>query len=436
MTRQTAIEKIYALPRFNRGETLEPVHELLHALHDPQKVLRFVHVAGTNGKGSISTMIAAILQATGQKVGLYTSPYINDFCERFRIGDVPVNATAFTRAAKRVFDALRKIPCTDRLSQFDVITAIAFVIFAEEGCDTVVLECGLGGRLDATNVIEPPQVAVIGNIGYDHTELLGSSISEITTEKCGIIKPGTGALVCAPQDYPEATRVAESYAVQMGVPSVTIEGGYTIEKCTLGALQFTYRGKMYTSSLAAAYQAKNAVTALEAVFALRHQGVDIPDAAIAHGLAHAFIPARLELASLFPHVLLDGAHNEDGIRALRDSIERLAPQFERLYCVIGMLEDKSPQDTLSAFFASPILQEKLDGIMTVTPNSPRACPAEKLSILLSGMTKAPVIPCPSPGEAAGRVISQMQGKDLLLCFGSLYMMGDLRRTIARRYTRR
>lgn len=436
MTRQSAIEKIYALPRFNRGETLEPVRALLHALHDPQDALRFVHVAGTNGKGSISTMVAAILQSAGQRVGLYTSPYINDFCERFRIQDIPVNATRFTRAAKQVFDALRKLPCADRLSQFDVVTAIGFVIFAEEGCDTVVLECGLGGRLDATNVIAPPAVAVIGNIGFDHTDLLGNNISAITTEKCGIIKAGTGALICAPQDYPEATRVVESYAVQMGVPCVAIRDGYSIEKCALGALQFTYKGKSYTSSLAAAYQAKNATAALETVFALRGQGISIPDAAIEHGLTHAFIPARLELASLFPHVLLDGAHNPDGIRALRDSVERLAPQCERLYCIIGMLEDKSPQDTLADFFASPILQEKLAGVLTVTPNSPRACPAERLATLLTNMTKAPVIPCPRAEEAAGRVISQMQGKDLLLCFGSLYMMGDLRGAIRKRYTRR
>lgn len=434
MTCQSAIEKIYTLPRFNRQNTLDPVVALLHALHDPQDTLRFIHVAGTNGKGSISTMVAAVLRAAGHRTGLYTSPYINDFRERFRINDDPVNATAFARAARKVFTALQKLPAENGLSQFDVVTAIAFLLFAEEGCDTVVLECGLGGRLDATNVIAPPQVAVIGNIGYDHTDLLGDTVSAITAEKCGIIKPGTGAVICAPQDYPEAERTVESYAMRAGVPYTAIKDGYEIKKCSLGALCFTYQGTDYTSSLAAAYQVKNAVAAIEVIRALRAQGVDISDEALRYGLSHAFIPARLELASLYPHVLLDGAHNPDGVRAMCESVSRLAPQFERLYCIVGMLQDKAPERTLAAFFESPILQERLAGVMTVTPASPRACLAEVLATILSDRVAAPVIPCPAGEEAIGRVVSQMQGKDLLLCFGSLYMMGDLRRAIQNRYT--
>ena len=151
-------------------------------------MMRAIHVAGTNGKGSVSTMISAALSAAGHRVGLYTSPYINHFRERFRINDKPVSPAVFTRATHRVFEVLRRASYAKNLSQFDVITAIAFLIFAEEGCDVVVLECGLGGRLDATNAIPAPMAAVICNIGFDHTDILGNNITAITTEKCGIIK--------------------------------------------------------------------------------------------------------------------------------------------------------------------------------------------------------------------------------------------------------
>ena len=237
MTAKTALEHIYALPRFNRGETMEPVKELLRALREPQRALRFIHIAGTNGKGSVSAMCDAILRESGLRVGLYTSPFINDFRERFQIDGRPVNQTDFAQAAAYVLRALRRLPCADQLSQFDVVTAIGLVLFARAGCEIVVLECGLGGRLDATNVIAPPDVAVIVNIGFDHTELLGDSIEAITAEKCGILKPGTGAFVCAPQDYPAAYRVAEETAAANGIPTVIVPAKeIDIQQCSLGQL--------------------------------------------------------------------------------------------------------------------------------------------------------------------------------------------------------
>lgn len=435
MTNQNALDKIHALPRFNRGNTLAPVLSLLHTLHDPQRMMRAIHVAGTNGKGSVSTMISAALSAAGHRVGLYTSPYINHFRERFRINDKPVSPAVFTRATHRVFEVLRRASYAKNLSQFDVITAIAFLIFAEEGCDVVVLECGLGGRLDATNAIPAPMAAVICNIGFDHTDILGNNITAITTEKCGIIKPDTGAVICGPQDYPEATRTVESISVQQGTPCVTVKNDYRIEECRLGALRFTYRGKTYTSSLAAKYQVKNAATAIETLLVLQAAGMRIPDEAIEAGLARAFIPARMELASLVPNILLDGAHNPDGMRALRESVEALSPRFERLFCVVGMLEDKDPEKALDEFFSSPILSQKMAGILTVAPDSPRACPPERLAALIQKKSKAPVVPCPEITDVFDRIIFQMHPDDLMLCFGSLYMMGELREAIRTRYSK-
>lgn len=436
MTAARAIEKIYALPRFARGETLEPVRELLSVLHNPETVFPAIHVAGTNGKGSVSTMISSILVASGRRVGLYTSPYIHNFRERFQINNMPVSAAAFAAAAKRVFDAMKRTKFADSLSQFDVVTAIGFVIFADAGCDVAVLECGLGGRLDATNVISPPLLAVITNIGLDHTDILGNSITAIAGEKCGIVKTGTGALICAPQDYPEAVRVCESVTAERGVPFVPLTESKTVEKFTFGQLRFSYKGKSYTSALSALYQVRNAETAIEAAFALRKLGYDIGDEAIDRGLATAYIPARLETVSLYPHILVDGAHNADAVHALTDSVERLGGDFSRLFCILGMMKDKHPKAALSGFFASSLVRERLSGIATLSPEGARAMSGDELCGLLSSMTGAPIIQTASAEEAISRILPQMQGKDLLLCFGSLYILGDIKDAVRRRYTKR
>ncbi|MBQ8350907.1 MAG: bifunctional folylpolyglutamate synthase/dihydrofolate synthase [Clostridia bacterium] len=436
MTPKGALERIYALPRFNRGETLQPVRDLLAAVREPQKALRFVHVAGTNGKGSISTMCASVLKEAGLRVGLYTSPFINDFRERFQINGTPVSPAEFAAVTREVFLAMKGLPAAEHLSQFDVVTVIGLLIFARAGCDIVVLECGLGGRLDATNVIAPPTVAVIGNIGFDHTELLGDTITAITTEKCGILKVGTRAVVCAPQDYPEAAQTVKERADAYGIPLTQVkEADIALLQCALGSLTFSYHKKTYISGLAATYQAKNAATALEVLFALRREGFAISDTAIADGLRHAYIPARLELMALSPHVLLDGAHNQDGLRALRASIEAVAPTFHRLFCLVGMLREKDPRGALSAFFSSPVIQNKLAATFTITPPTPRACPAQELADMLATLPTPP--PCITAHEdmkeALEACLAAMHADDALLCCGSLYTMGDLRRLIREHY---
>ena len=439
MTPKSALERIYALPRFNRGETLSPVRELLAALREPQRALRFVHVAGTNGKGSISAMCASVLAKTGLRVGLYTSPFINHFRERFQINGTPVSPAEFAAATREVFLAIKRLPSANELSQFDVVTAIGLLIFARAGCDVVVLECGLGGRLDATNAIEAPLVAVIGNIGFDHTELLGDTVEAITAEKCGILKAGTGAVVCAPQDYPAAEQTARTAADACGIPFTAVkESDLLLLQCGLGSLTFSYRKKTYVSGLAAAYQARNAATALEVLFALRRAGFSISDQAIADGLRHAYIPARLELMGMAPHVLLDGAHNKDGLHALRKSIEAIAPTFGRLFCLVGMLREKAPGEALAAFFSSPIIHKKLAGTVTVTPPTPRACPAGELADVLAALPTPPahITAYEDVRQALLACFSAMKEDDALLCFGSLYTMGELRCLIQEHYERK
>lgn len=435
MTEQSAIARIYALPRFGGGKrSLDPLRRLLSLLGEPQRACRFVHVAGTNGKGSVSTMTAAVLSAAGYRVGLYTSPYINTFRERFQVDGRPIGVQAFVGAVRVVFAAMARMDAgdKDRLSQFDVVTAIGLLLFAEENCDIVVLECGLGGRLDATNVIDAPLVAALTNIGYDHTDVLGDTIEAITAEKCGILKRGAGCAVIAPQDYDEACEVFDRAALLLEIPTRTAHlADISLTRVGFGSLGFTYKGLPYRTRLAAPYQAKNAATALEILFALRELGYDIPDAAIERGLLRAFIPARLELCSLCPHVLLDGAHNPDGVRALANTMEILSEQYKRLFCLVGVLEDKNPHATISSFFDSPLLRERTCRVVTIAPNTARAASAEGVASLIREMLPGVSVSAFADArEALTSLLAEMRDGDLLLAFGSLYSMGELRAILA------
>lgn len=436
MTAKGALKKIFALPRTNGTPSKEPMRKLMRELRNPQDSLRYIHIAGTNGKGSTATMIASVLQAAGLCVGLYTSPYINDFRERFRINGLPVSVAAFENAARRCFDVISRMKDGNRLSQFDVVTAIGFLLFVDAECDIVVLECGLGGRFDATNIISPPLVSVICNIGFDHTELLGDTIEKIAAEKCGILKDGTEAFIMAPQDYPDAVKVMDGYAAEHALPTTRVSrNDIVVEECSFGGLHFSYKGHSYTCSLAAAYQANNAATAIEAIEALRHF-FPISDSALAYGLSHAYIPARLELMALRPYILLDGAHNADGIRALLASVKRLLPQVPHIFCLVGMLEGKDPAGALEAFFSDPEIREKLCGVVTVTPDSPRACPAEKLSDIISSFglpEEVHILPFQDTRGGLYAIMRDLRADEALFCFGSLYMMGDLRRYIKEYY---
>ncbi len=433
MTERKALDAIYALPRFAAASaSLGPMRELMAALGNPEQRLRFVHVAGTNGKGSTATMIASVLREAGLRVGLYTSPYINHFRERFRINDAPVNSLLFARTAKRVLDTLKKLPSRERISQFDAVTAIGFLLFAAEDCDIVVLECGLGGRLDATNVIPAPALAVITNIGYDHTAVLGEHITEIAAEKCGILKPGTPYAIFSPQDYPPALAVLADSATERGIPFVAARlGDIDLRGVGFAFLDFTYDGFSARSGLAAPYQAKNAATAIEAIRALNRLGYGISDDCLRAGLLRAAIPARMELLSITPTVVLDGAHNKDGLAALSNSLEILSPQYSRLFCLVGMLRDKEPNEALSPFFKSEILRKKLISVATFTPDSPRAATGEEIKDILDGIfeNSVPVTAYPNGKEALRRLLPTMDEGDLLLAFGSLYSMGELRREI-------
>lgn len=454
-----AMKYINAAGRTAGKPTLERMRLLCHYLDNPQRKLKFIHVAGTNGKGSVTTMLSRILSDAGYRCGRYISPYVLDFRERICVDGEMISHRDLARCTTEVAEAVRRMQAdlaairagetvsapipqgmiTGEIAetpvQFELITAIAFLYFKQRACDIVVLECGLGGRFDATNVIDPPLCAVLTAIGLDHTELLGETIGEIAAEKCGIIKRGCPEVVCCPQ-APDAQRtVTDACAAANCRLTQPNRADLHITRHTLRGLHMTYRGIPYILSLCADYQAVNAATVLETVGALRRAGLNLPDEVVKIALANTRFPARFEVLSIWPAVIVDGAHNRHGIEALCASMKPLRSHVEgKLHLMVGMLRDKSPLEALSA------LEALFDGedsfaigrLYLLTPDSPRAMPAEELAELLRSLPcfagVETVIP-PTSAAASRMAVEALEEGDALLCFGSLYLAAEQRRSL-------
>lgn len=269
MTIEEAMELIHGVEWRGSRPGLTRVRELLHRLGDPQDGLQFVHIAGTNGKGSTAAMLASILRAAGYTTGLFTSPYLERFSERMQVNGVPVPDAEFAAVCETLKPCITAMD--DPPTEFELVTAAAMLWFRRRGCDVVVLEVGLGGRLDATNVIAAPACAVITNIGLDHTEILGDTLEQIAREKAGILKPGTCA-VSYPQ-APEVRRVLRELCAQRGIPLTEADASAIVPLTdSVDGQTFTYRGAEYALPLLGAHQLRNAAVALETVAALRARG--------------------------------------------------------------------------------------------------------------------------------------------------------------------
>ena len=393
---------------------LDRVRALLLRLGDPQDSLRFVHVAGTNGKGSVCALLDSVLRAAGYRTGLYTSPYLWRFSERMRINGEAVSDQALARIVTRVADAARGMAyqCTE----FELITAAAFLWFAEEKCDIVVLEVGLGGRLDATNVIKIPECAVIANIGLDHTAILGDTAEKIAAEKAGIIKGGNVVSYAQTESVAAVLRAkcAETLA------QITFADFGAVESLTDSreGQTFAYKGEAYALSLLGAHQLNNAATALTVVDTLRGAGWDIPENAVKTGLAAARWPARFEIVGEKPYFVVDGGHNPQCVATTADALERYFPNLRRIL-LVGVLADKDwrrMMDTLAPL---------ADGFVAVAPDSERALGAPELAGYLKQYGKEVICAESIPeGVAAAKVLS---GENGMVCsVGSLYMAGAVR----------
>lgn len=421
---------------------LERIRELLERLGRPQDRLKFVHVAGTNGKGSICAYLASILSAAGHRTGMFTSPYIERFEERIRVDGAMISPDELrdvTLAVREHAEAMAE-ETGDHPTEFELMTAVALEHFARCGCDIVVLEVGLGGRLDSTNVIDAPEACVIARIGLDHTALLGNTLAAIAGEKAGIIKEGS-AVVSWPQE-PEAMAVIEHAAAEHGcelrMPDFAQleEGAVKWEDGASPFRPFSYKewADLRTGILGS-YQPQNATVALEAVDVLRGRGWRIPDEAVRAGVAQTRWPGRFEIVEggSSPDgfaTVVDGGHNPQGARALADSLAEVFPGRKPVF-VIGVLEDKDYPRMLED--ALPLGS----AFVCVTPDNPRALPAHKLAraIRWTGQDLLGCSACVNPVvardfEDAIRRARELADPDGLICaFGSLYSVAALKEAV-------
>ena len=322
MTAREAEQRIHGQAWIGRPPGLERTRELLGRLGNPHLGLKFVHITGTNGKGSTAAMVSSVLRRAGYRTGLYTSPHLWKFSERFQIDGVPIPDEDLGRITQRVLEAARDM--ADPATEFELMTSVAMVWFRERACDIVVLEVGLGGRLDSTNVIPAPEVAVITNLGLEHTKELGDTIPLIAREKAGIIKPDCRAVLY--RQSREAQEVVEAVCRERGVElTLTRPETLQVEALSREGQAFRYQGETYRIPMVGDYQVRNAATAIEVVEALRRGGWDISREALHEGLARAVWPGRMELARRSPDLILDGGHNPQCMEAVARSLGQLYP---------------------------------------------------------------------------------------------------------------
>lgn len=417
MTYEEALREVNRRLVFGSKLGLERMEALCAALGDPQKKLRFVHVAGTNGKGTTSTVIASVLTAAGYKTGLYTSPYVLDFRERFRLNGEMIGKERLIEAVEAVAKEAARLEANgDVITEFEFITALAFWWYAKENCDFVVLEVGMGGRFDATNVIDPPECAVIVSISLDHTAVLGDTLEEIAFEKAGIIKHGTPVSLY-PRLDPAARSVIERLASARGARCVTAdETRAKVLRETVYGTEFTWDGLPLCHRYTGEHQLLNAVNALTALELLREKGYAIPDEALQKGFREASVPARMEILSDDPLVLLDGGHNPGCAKALHEVLQKHVAG-RRITAVIGIMADKDSGKFLE--YLAPHFAK----IVTVRPENPRALSAEALAETARRFCPD-VTAAQSIGEALA--LSKVEkGEALVLC-GSFYLAAEIR----------
>ncbi len=395
---------------------LERIGELCEKLGHPERDLRFIHVAGTNGKGSFCSMTASILKAAGYKTGLYTSPYIRTFNERMQINGENISDAELAEITSYVRPIADRM--TDKPTEFELITAVAFEYFRRHKCDIVVLETGLGGRLDSTNIIKTPLLSVITGIALDHTAFLGDTVEAIAAEKAGIIKENAPILFGGEDQA--AAQVIANTAKERGVSFYRTDYTRLVNiDATLDGTTFDYKDRKDVAvHLLGLYQPKNASLVLDAVDILRENGLAISEDAVRAGLATAKWHARFEIVGRDPLVIFDGAHNPQGIEQAVKSVKQYF-NGEKVYLLTAVLKDKDYTGI------AKMLSEIADKAFTMTPDSPRALDAADYAKVLknAGISATSFDSIPF-AFAAARDAAKADGKPLV-CLGSLYVYSSL-----------
>lgn len=415
------------LTTFGMNFGLGRIQELLKRLGNPERALRVVHVGGTNGKGSTTVMIARILQEAGYKVGVFTSPHMHDYRERMVINGQMIPKDKVISVITRVRPHLKAMITEgfEHPTEFEVSTALALLYFAEESVDYAIIEVGLGGAIDSTNVVTP-LVSVITNVGMDHMDYLGSDVVSIAKVKAGIIKPNS--VVVTASENPDVLEVLREQAKAMGVPLWLVGEDVHWESESSGELEqeFDLVGLHSTYlklrlPLVGLHQLRNAATAVTVCEVLQHEyGVKIPREAIYTGLGAVEWFGRLELLSLNPKILLDGAHNVDGAKALSQAL----PLYERdrLILCLGMLADKERETVVT------MLVPLADEIIITRPDSPRAGDWRALGTLAEQYGR-PVTCVENPKDAVLFALQRLGENDMLCVTGSIYMLAEARQAL-------
>ena len=416
MTYKEALDYISFVERFGSRPGLSRIGELLERLGSPHKGMKFVHIAGTNGKGSCAAMTAGVLKAAGYKTGLFTSPYIFRFNERMQINGRQIEDDELAEIVEKVKPAAESME--DHPTEFELMTAAALLWYKQENCDIVVLEVGLGGRFDATNIIDAPEVAVIMNIGLDHVSVLGNSVEQIAFEKAGIIKPGCSVVLY--QQSEEVTAVIRRRCEEEDA-SLRIADFSEIkpEFDSLMGQSFRYMDEIYALPLLGSHQLKNAAVVLETVDVLRARGWKLEQSDVEHGIYSVSWPGRFELVNDEPEFIVDGGHNPQCAQSVRDNLLHYFPGIHRVI-LIGVLRDKDFESL------ADILDEAADEYVCISPNNPRALPAAELADRLEKYGKRITV-CTSIEDGVETAMDIAAGKNGMVCaVGSLYSVGDIR----------
>ena len=406
---------------------LDTIRELLRELQDPQKDLNFIHIAGTNGKGSVLAYTSSVLSEAGYRTGRYISPTVVSYLEKIQVDQLPISEDTFARLTEQTMQAIDRMKAAGKSSPtvFEIETAIAFLYFKEQHCDFVVLECGMGGESDATNIIPSPVCAVFTAVSLDHLGVLGNTLEEIARTKSGIIKPGC-RVVSAPQDD-EVLAVLKYQATRNGCPL------HMVNAADIQILREDYLGQSISYqeyqdlpvSLPGTHQAVNATVALEVIAGLKQQGYSIPEDAIRRGFSGVRWFGRFTCLKKEPLFFVDGAHNPAAARCLRETLERCF-SGKRLILVMGVFKDKDYRNIAA------IMAPLAASVHTVTlPDASRSLPGQTLALVMQEYCNENVPVQAEPSiDAAVRSALQEAGKhDVIVAFGSLSYLGAVAESV-------
>ncbi|WP_368645492.1 folylpolyglutamate synthase/dihydrofolate synthase family protein [Alkalibacterium putridalgicola] len=419
------MKDVIALVNTNRGngkkESLNRMRTLLKKIGNPEQRLSFVHIAGTNGKGSTASFISQILIQANLKTGIFTSPHLEKVNERIRFNEAFISDDDFIRTTEKVaavVDAVEK-ECGERLYSFEILTAVALLYYYEQKCDIVVLEAGIGGRLDATNTIPVPEVAIVTSIGMDHTKMLGDTLEKIAGEKAGIIKEKGDVVL------PSFTRPIDdvfqkmSEDQQASLHRVDINDAQDLNMTEQGST-FSYKQfDKVTVRMVGKHQVSNALLAIEAALILKGKGYELSGEDIIRGIEASYWPGRMEKIQDDPTIFIDGAHNPEGVERLRESIESLFPD-EKLMIVVGMMKDKDYMRMIDNIL--PYANK----VYTVSPDPYRGFAPRVVARQLQekGIDARPF---DSISDTVDFLKKQTDTNKKIIVFGSLYLIGDIKK---------